>query len=163
MGILDKLARAEVSSDLAHHDYECHVDVLGAAGMAAAHNFAHMSIFRIKYLNDATEIEAAKRLFIQWARRSMLNRKLDAAGASRVGVQALTAWVDDVCGSCNGVKFTVLEGTPSLSGKVCPSCNGTGKNPIRQHGELLEVFKDLHERADAACETIRSGIQAKIG
>lgn len=163
MSVLDMLARAEVSSDLEHHDYDCHVDVLGATGMAASANFAHMAIFRIKYLNDSAEIESAKRLFIMWARRSMINRKLNAASASRVGVQALTAWVNDVCQACNGLKHQVIAGSPTLSDKPCPKCSGTGKNPIRHPGELGEVFKDLLERADSACNTIQRGIDEKLG
>lgn len=157
------LARAEVSSDLEHHDYDCHVDVLGAAGMAASHNFAHMALFRIKYLNDAAELEAAKRLFIMWARRAMINRKVNPSGASRLGVQALTAWIDDVCKACHGVKHVVIPGTPALSDKACPHCGGTGRNKIKHGGEIGEVIKDLHERADSACHTIQYGINDRLG
>ena len=163
MSALDLLCRAEVSSDLAHHDHDCDVDTLGAAGMAAAQNFAHMAIFRIKYLNDAGEIGSAKRLFVMWARRAMINRNMSAASASRVGVQALTAWVNDVCPACNGLKYLVPAGTPALSDKQCHKCNGTGKNQIRSPGELGEVFKDLLERADSACVTIQRGIDEKLG
>lgn len=163
MSTLDMLARAEVSSDLQHHTHECHVDVIGAAGMAAAKNFAHMALFRIKYMNDSTEIESAKRLFIMWARKQMINRKVNPSGASRVGVQALTAWVNDVCPACNGLKHKVVEGTPTLSPKPCGSCGGTGRNRIRQQGEVGEVMKDLMERADTAVVTIQIGIKNKMG
>lgn len=175
MSALDMLARAETSSDLQHHTYDCHVDVLGAAGMAAASNHAHMSIFRIKYMNDIAEIESAKRLFIMWARRAMINRGMDASGmmassgkpktpsASRVGVQALTQWVNDVCPACHGLKYIVPDGTPALSDKKCGKCNGTGKNQIKQAGDLGDVMKDLIERADSACVTIQRGIDEKLG
>jgi len=175
MSTLDLLARAESSSDLKHHDYDCHVDVLGAAGMAAASNFAHMALFRIKYGQDHTEIDSAKRLFVMWARKAMINRGLDATGtmaapgkpqspsASRVGVQALMAWVNDVCPSCNGLGHHVVLGTPTLSSKPCGSCGGTGRNRIKQHGDVGEVMKDLMERADSAVITIQIGIKNKLG
>lgn len=131
--------------------------------MAAAKNFAHMALFRIKYMNDSTEIESAKRLFIMWARKQMINRKVNPSGASRVGVQALTAWVNDVCPACNGLKHKVVEGTPTLSPKPCGSCGGTGRNRIRQQGEVGEVMKDLMERADTAVVTIQIGIKNKMG
>lgn len=163
MRVLNQLARAEVSSDLAHHPHHCHVDVLGAAGMAAYSNHAHMAIFRIKYLNDTAEIESAKRLFIMWARRSMINRNIDPRSASRVGVQALTSWVCDVCQVCNGLGYQVVAGTPTLSDRPCGTCGGTGKNKVREHGEIAEVVKDLHERADTAVRVIQGGLKDKLG
>jgi len=168
MSVLGRLTRAEVSSDLEHHTYDCHVDVLGAAGMAASHHYGHMSVFRIKYLNDATELDAAKRLFIMWARRSMIRRQISPSSASRVGVQALTHWVDDICPVCRGVRYVVPDGTPVLSDKQCSPCNGTGKRVLKLNSEhaqvkdMIEVFKDLFERADSACNTIQRNVEEKL-
>lgn len=75
----------------------------------------------------------------------------------------MTAWVNDVCQACHGLKYQAITGTPALSDKQCSKCNGTGKNQIRQGGELGEVFKDLLERADSACVTIQYGIRDKLG
>lgn len=163
MSALDMLARAETSSDLQHHDRPCDVDVLGAAGMAACHNHAHMALFRLKYLNDQTEIGEAKTLFIMWARRAMINRKVNPSGASRLGVQALTAWVCDVCQVCNGLGHQVVVGTPTLSDKACGKCGGTGKNKVREYGDIAEVVKDLFERADTAVRIIQGGVNDKYG
>ena len=175
LAILDMLARAETSSDLQHHDRFCDVDVLGAAGMAASANGAHMAVYRVKYLNDAAEIETAKRVFVMWARRSMINRGIDATGmigspgkpktpsASRVGVQALAAWIHDVCQPCGGLGHQTIAGSPTLSDKQCPHCNGTGKNPIKQPGDIGDVVKDLMERADSACISIQRGVDEKLG
>ena len=162
MGVLDRLASAEVSSDLQHHEHTCDVDTIGAAGMAAA-NFAHVALFRLKYLNDLTEIEAAKRLMIQWARIHMVRRKLDPRSASRVGVQALTSWVDDVCKACHGVRYVQFDGAPTLSDRQCPTCNGSGKVYPKQAGVLGEVFKDLRERADSAVVVVQRRLKWKMG
>lgn len=167
MSALDLLSRAEVSSDLRHHEHDCDVDVLGAAGLAAINHPAHTSLFRVKYMNDAEEIATAKSLFIRWARNAMANRMragstMNPEKASRVGVQALTAWVNDVCDRCHGVRYVIAEGAPVLTDKQCPCCSGTGKAPIRQNGEMLDVFKELMERADTAVSWIQTGIDRKL-
>lgn len=163
MGVLDRLARAEVSSDLAHHEYDCAVDVLGAAGMAAAAHFHNISLFRLKYLQDTGELAQAKKIFIRWAYRAMANRGLDPSKASRVGVQALTHWIDDICPCCHGLKHQIIPGSPTLSDMACKPCNGTGRKPVPITGDLGEVFKDVGERADSACLTIRRGLAEKMG
>lgn len=159
---LELLARAEVSSDLTHYPHFCHTDVLGAAGMAGV-NTRHIAVFRLKFINDTTELDASKRLFIEWARSAMRRRGVDTAGASRMGVQALTYWLDPLCGTCNGLKFEQPVGAPSLSDRPCKCCNGTGRKPIKRHGQEGEVFRDIQERADAAVATVHFAISEKIG
>lgn len=163
MRVLNQLARAEVSSDLAHHSRHCDVDVLGAAGMASTGNFAHLALFRLKYLNDSVEIDSAKRLFVMWARKSMIDRSMNPASASRLGTQALTAWVNDVCQPCHGLGYKKVAGAPALSDRACPHCNGTGRNPITHAGADAEVVRDLMERADSVMEFIRRRIGDKLG
>lgn len=163
MSALDMLARAETSSDLQHHDYQCAVDVLGAVGMATLHSPDAMIIYRLKYLNDAKQMSASKAIFIRWAYRAMQNRKQEPKGASRVGVQALTAWIGDVCHVCQGRKHKVIDGTPTLSDKPCGACKGTGKNEIRESGDIAEVMRDVAERADSAILALQNGVDYKMG
>lgn len=163
MSALDMLARAETSSDLQHHDYDCAVDVLGAVGMATARDAVSMVLYRLKYLNDPAEIETGKSIFIRWAYRAMQNRKIDPKGASRIGVQALTAWLGDVCHSCHGRKYHTVDGTPALSDRICTACGGTGKNRIRAHGEDRDVMLDVHGRADAAILVLNRGVDDRMG
>src|SRR3970040_1829842 len=136
MSALDMLARAETSSDLQHHEYQCAVDVLGAVGMATVHTPNSMALYRLKYLNDAKQMTICKGIFARWAYRAMQNRKVDPQGASRVGVQALTAWIGDVCHVCQGRKHKVIAGTPTLSDKPCGACKGTGVNQIKESGAI---------------------------
>lgn len=162
MGVLDQLARAEVSSDLAHHDRHCDVDVLGAAGMATAANPRHMAIFRAKYLYDEREVHAAKRYFIQLARIHMIRRKVDPAKASRIGSQIFTYWMDDTCPSCKGRKYQVIDGSPSLSDRQCNHCDGSGKRKLPYKGAELEVVRDVLDRADIAVNAIRRGVAERL-
>lgn len=162
MGVLEQLARAEVSSDLTHRERFCDVDVLGAAGMAGI-NIRHICAFRLKFLNDTTELDSAKRLFAEWARSAMRRRGVDTSGASRMGVQALTYWLDPLCTGCGGLKFEAIEGAPTLSDRPCKCCGGSGRKPIKRHGAEGEVFRDLLDRADAAVATVHFAISAKLG
>lgn len=160
MGMLDRLARAETSSDLRHYPEPCAVDVLKAAGLAGIVAPIHLALFRLKFLNDPGEIDACKRIFIRWAGVSMSRRGINPQQASRAGTQALTAWVDDTCPGCLGQKYRVIEGAPLLSEAVCKTCKGTGKRPIA--GEWVEVTKDVHERADDAVQSIRGRIEDRL-
>jgi hypothetical protein len=131
--------------------------------MAAVSNVRHLSLFRLKYLCDLGELDSSKRLVIQWTQIHMVRRKLDPISASRLGTQAITHWLKDICPACNGLKFVVPEGTPALSDRPCPSCRGTGKPRLPYSGTELEVVKDVHERADSACRTILLGVREKLG
>ena len=161
--ILDRIASAETSSDLSHKPHNCAVDVLGAVGMAAIQNPAHLAVYRVKYLYDMADIPPAKRVFILWARKAMMNRKLIADGASRLGTQILAQWINDTCPTCNGLKYPIIDGTPTLAIKPCSVCSGTGKTPIKaQSAEALEVCFDVIERADAVILTIQRMIREKL-
>ena len=164
MAILDMVASAEMSSDLSHKEHQCAIDIVGAVGMAAIQNPEHLAIWRVKYLNDIADIPAAKRIFILWARRAMMRRGVIQAGASRLGVQTLMQWLDDVCQGCNGLKFAVTEGTPTLSTKQCTKCQGTGKNPIKaDSAATLEVVFDVIERADGIMFELQNRIKRTLG
>lgn len=131
--------------------------------MASAVNARHMAVFRVKYLHDLGEMPAAKRYFIQLARISMIRRKVDPAGASRLGTQILTHWLDDICPACRGLKFVAIEGTPALSDRPCQPCNGSGRKKLPYGGPELEVVRDVMERADSAVNTIQRGMAGKLG
>lgn len=163
MSILDMLARAETSSDLKHHEYACAVDTLGAVGMAAIRDPGHLAIFRVKYLSDRADIPTAKAIFILWARRAMIRRGVNPAGASRLGVQVFMKWLDDICQPCGGLGYPLLEGTPTLSSKPCAKCKGSGHNHITHRGDIGEVMRDIVERADDAVRAIQFQIGRKLG
>lgn len=158
--VLDRLARAETSSDLRHYEEPCAVDVLKAAGIAAMHAPIHISLFRFKYLHDMTEKAACEDKFARWAYKSMLNRHIDPKEARGVGILALATWYDDTCTGCAGQKYRVIEGTPALSVKACQVCNGLGKKPIK--GGLAEVTKDIIERADDAIRSVRGMVEDRL-
>ena len=162
MAMLERLARAETSSDLQHHPEPCHVDVLTAVGLVGIVVPVHLALYRLKYLNDATEMAACKAIFTRWAYRSMHARGLEPQGASRMGVQALTQWVGDVCQSCKGRGYQLIDGAPALSDRPCGACKGTGRNPIRGVSKESDVIRDVISRAECAVLSIQGRLEDKL-
>ena len=164
MSILNRVASAQTSKNLAHKREFCDVDVIGAVGLAGIRNPEHLAVWRVKYLNDLADIPAAKRIFILWTRRALMRRNINAAGASRLGVQILTQWIDDICTGCNGLKFAVTPGTPTLSTNQCKSCAGTGRTAIKADSVAhLEVTFDVISRADGIIGEMAGRIKAALG
>lgn len=164
MSVLDQVASAETSSDLSHKEQFCHIDVIGAVGLSGIRNPEHLAIFRIKYLNDIADIPAAKRIFVTWTRRALTRRGVSAAGASRLGVQILAQWLNDICTGCNGLKFELLEGSPTIGTKPCDKCAGTGRTAIKADSVAhLEVTFDVISRADGIIGEMAGRIKAALG
>lgn len=162
MDILKALASAETSSDLAHHERDCHVDILGAVGMAGR-NEMHLAIYRVKYLIDEASVRLAQEQFNIWAEQSMKRRRLKSGcAACDVGRDALLKWLGDVCGSCMGVRFQKAKGAPKLTDKVCVACSGTGFRKISGDKKKVQVMLDIMGKADRAVARLRSGINKKI-
>lgn len=63
--------------------------------------------------------------------------------ADKVGA-VIRYWLDQTCGSCHGLKWQLIPGTPALSNRVCPVCRGSGIGgiPHQQDGRKLANFMD---------------------
>jgi hypothetical protein len=160
MAILERLARAETSSDLSHKWDVCDVDLLGAVGLAGIHNPGKLAVFRLKYINDKESLHESRLQFIRWVRRAMKARRMDIMAVSRCADQALKAWVEDSCKPCKGLGYAVLPGTPHLSDQQCPRCHGAGKTPIT--GPFREPIKDALSMADSAVHEIQQLIRSRL-
>lgn len=53
-------------------------------------------------------------------------------------------WLDQTCQPCDGRKWQVIPGSPSLSNRVCPVCHGSGiaKIPHGNDGKRLANYMD---------------------
>lgn len=163
MGALKMLATAETSDDLSHHEYDCSIDVVGAVGLATTHTPGQMALYRLKYLRDDAEYKTGISIFTMWTYKAMQRRGCDPTKASRLAKRALTQWLEDVCKVCRGRKHMLIEGTPTLAGKVCPCCEGLGTAPIREYGAEAEVVRDVHERANDAVYNLQRNLNNKLG
>lgn len=54
-------------------------------------------------------------------------------------------WLDQTCNACDGRKWRLIPGSPSLSNRMCPACNGTGycPPPCGQAGRKLANHMDF--------------------
>lgn len=161
MEILKLLASAENSSDLKHHERECHVDVLGAAGMTSGQN-GHLAVYRVKYMNDVESVLEAKNQFTKWTRRAMVRRSVKLS-PDKVGADALAKWIDDICTSCKGLKFQKMRGTPTLMDRPCAECNGKGTKKINGDYNTVQVILDVMGRADRVVDNIKSELSFRLG
>lgn len=56
--------------------------------------------------------------------------------------KAVAWWLSKTCGGCQGRKYQVMLGTPSLTTKPCMSCGGTGENALSGKTKKLVIFMD---------------------
>lgn len=161
MEILKLLASAETSSDLQHHEQQCHVDILGATGMADLAT-GHIAVYRLKYLNDAESMVPAKAQFALWARRAIVRRGLKLS-PEKVAWEALTKWIDDVCEVCDGLKYQQMKGTPTLTDRACISCGGTGLKKVFGGRGKAQIILDVMGKADRIVDGLTVHIGYKLG
>lgn len=72
-----------------------------------------------------------------------------------VAAAVLIWWLDRQCPQCHGVKFQVIEGTPSLSHKLCKCCRGTGEARLPHMSEGRRLANHIEDCIGAARHNIR--------
>lgn len=161
MGVLELWLAAESSADLQHHEKDCHVDVLGAVGMASVCD-GHTAIYRLKYMNDPRSLDEATAQFVYWTRKTLVQRRI-RMNPTIFGKKILLSWLDDVCRTCGGRGHEVSIKEIVGNYKECRSCGGTGKTRMQGSKDETVVFADVVERADAAVENLGARIIGKLG
>lgn len=152
MGILELLASAETSSDLQHHERQCHVDVLGAAGMAASKE-GHLSLYRLKFLSDPGSMDEAKGQFLIWTKKVIIRRQFKLS-AKELAPEILILWLDDLCKTC--------QGRGIVGNRGCSACASSGKEVIKGEKNRAVVITDVLEKADRTIEYIKTEITRRL-
>lgn len=70
--------------------------------------------------------------------------------ARKVATVIVGYWLDQICPTCNGLKFEQIPDSPVLSDKPCKACQGTGLSAIpygRAGDNLLTYIDDCVSRA----------------
>jgi hypothetical protein len=160
----DRYAHAVSSSDLSlMSGRRTDADHLLAAGYAARRNrrgMVALCIYRMRATQDVTSFDAAVEHAADW----LVGRGVRAGGKAKVSrtearataQSTLLWWVRGVCQPCEGRRYTQIPGTPHLTATLCPSCRGTGTEPIERavSARHLESAQWLAAEFDVLCSRI---------
>lgn len=141
--IEEKLGIALSNGRIGYKDTYTDLDVVMALGMAVA-GLEDGSVSVRMLGENAISRSLASSLLTYWLigeraqdahyAAERIVRTIDARngrrGATRVrdvAHEVLWFWTNEECWSCHGVKWELIEGTPTLSDKPCAACHGSGK------------------------------------
>ena len=77
----------------------------------------------------------------------------------RTAVGILIWWLDHTCTHCNGLKFEHIDGTPSLSAKICRYCRGSGETPVPYSFEGRRLVGHINTCIAAARTSIKKRLR----
>lgn len=151
-GIEESYSTACNSSNLrVEADRGSNADILIAAGWLPSRAIGAVLLrLHTKYTRDGLEYVHKEALD--------LARKGGITSAEAVTSSVLAWWLEKLCKECNGVKFKLIPGTPSLSAKHCKKCRGTGELNL-PHGD---AGKRMARWLDESVERARAQIRSRL-
>lgn len=153
--LAQRYSKATQSSDLTDDQWHTQTDILAAVALSSA---LGTLLFRVKYANDATTYPT---LLEKWlvivGKKAALRSWPSHIKITVVAEQSLRHWLHDVCETCAGKGYKVMEGAPILSDEPCKGCHGTGKKPLaceKRHqdyvADMVEALEQMTLRAGSA-------------
>ena len=133
----EQYMRATVSSNLrVEADVFGSADVLIAAGWSAS--MIGSALMRVHTRPDTATLVRIHEHVSAYAAGCKIDRPDAVASA------VIAWWLTRQCKTCNGLKFELIPGTPTLSDKPCKACHGTGeaKLPHGEAGRRLASYLD---------------------
>lgn len=85
-----------------------------------------------------------------------INPSLSEDEAISVSDAAIKRWAAPQCRTCSGRRYEAIRGTPMLSSRHCPACNGTGI--ARVGGKNAEIIRSII----SWLQTVESEIAYKV-
>lgn len=154
---LERLSTAMSSSDLSvDANHRGDVDYVTALGIASLrHSTAAAPLMRVHLANSPAALKNAYQSVLALVKRMNLKKNWRLAGHSMhaVALHALSHHVDPTCPHCRGRKFELMDGSPTLSTKVCRHCHGTGRRPVqKKHRDQINAVIAALETIDAVTE-----------
>lgn len=154
---LERLSVAMSTSDLTldanHRGAADYIVALGIAGIR--HSAVASPMMRVHLAGRPDDLRAAFNAVLGLVRRLNLKKNWRLAGHSTqaVALHALSHHVDPTCPHCHGRKFELLEGSPTLSTKICRHCHGTGRRPVqKKHRDQINAVIAALESIDSVTE-----------
>lgn len=136
----------------------CDVDVMIAAGWAGSLSplrDAVMRLRRIEQSGSLAGINFVVEILDLWLKSEAPARSWKTAGRDcpeRIIKPVLSWWLHPACSHCNGIGFSLIEGTPVIDhSQPCPYCDGG----VRRLSDVVarKYFKPAEALADKLDET----------
>ena len=124
-------------------------DVIAAAGMAAQEHEAALMLWDVTVRGKTSAKLALVHLLEGKLTDHMIRHRIK--GDPRRIAMEVTAWhLHGVCNPCSGRGYEVASGTPSLTGRACPVCNGSGKVHISREPAYLWLMDYMNKLVSIA-------------
>lgn len=154
---LERLSTAISSSDLTFDpNHRTDLDYIAAMGIAGLrHSAVAGPMMRLHLASSPAALRTAYESVLGLVKRLNIKKNWRLAGHSMhaVALNALSHHVDPTCPHCQGRKFELLEGSPTLSTKICRHCHGTGRRPVqKKHRDHIEAVIASLEQIDSVTE-----------
>ncbi|HOW46121.1 MAG TPA: hypothetical protein P5305_01535 [Rubrivivax sp.] len=148
--LLTAFRSSHLELDSEHRGDADYLIALGIAGSRSG--MLGGDVLRLQLAGSPADYRNARESVVRLTRRLAMkhNWRLSGDNTRRVGELALAHHVFPTCPVCKGRRFEVVEGSPSLSGRACRACHGTGARPIqrklgREIREVLETLERISE------------------
>ena len=143
--ITEQYSQACTSSNLrCEADKRGSTDILIASGMSNSRIGG--ALMRLLTKTDRIGLESVHQQLTQKAKLLNIDRP------EVVSASVLAWWLNHVCNACNGVKFEVIQDSPSLSARSCKVCKGSGESKL-PHGESGKILLEWVEECKQAWST----------
>lgn len=155
----ERLSTAVHTSDLTvDPDHRSDADYIIALGVAGArHSAVAAPLMHLHLSGSHSNLRAAYNSVLALTKRlnAKKNWRLNGRALHTVALHSLSHHVAPICPHCQGRKFEVLEGSPTLSTEACKHCHGTGRRPIQkkhrdQIQQLIAVLESIDEITERA-------------
>ena len=143
--VTEQYSQACTSSNLrVQAEKRSSADILIASGMSSSR--IGSALMRLHTKPDRIGLEAVHQQLTHRAKLLNIDRP------EVVSASVLSWWLNHVCNACNGVKFEVIQDSPSLSARSCKVCKGSGESKL-PHGESGKILLEWVEECKQAWAT----------
>lgn len=147
MRVAERIIKAQGSGNLADKsDGLADVDVVRAVGLTAAKSPIGVALWRVKYQGDGQALPRLGELLVEMAMKRAW--AADAVQATRMVNQVLRYYLDDLCRSCSGRGFKLMDHAPVLSDDLCLDCAGQGRLPMEKASDGALALLDAMQRME---------------
>jgi hypothetical protein len=118
-------------------------EVVMAAGWVAQRHEMALMLWSVMYEGKTGQKHRLAELLGDHLNHQMNRDRRLKGNAWTIAKQMLAWWCEGICTACDGRGYEVIQGTPSLSDKLCGECHGTGKRPYTREAAHVWMEAEL--------------------